>query len=72
CNVQEYLDPGIGCHVMATAIYTEFNKLTTHMGGEGAPWIGQAAFSQFCRATPIARRCQSTLRCTTAKIWIRC
>ncbi len=37
---------GIGCHVMATAIYPEFNKLTTHMGGEGAPWIGQAAFSQ--------------------------
>ncbi|MES2297159.1 MAG: indolepyruvate ferredoxin oxidoreductase family protein [Pseudomonadota bacterium] len=37
---------GIGCHVMATAIYPEMNKLTTHMGGEGAPWIGQAAFSQ--------------------------
>ncbi len=37
---------GIGCHVMATAIYPEYNKLTTHMGGEGAPWIGQAAFSQ--------------------------
>lgn len=37
---------GIGCHVMATAIYPEFNKLTTHMGGEGAPWIGQSAFSQ--------------------------
>ncbi len=37
---------GIGCHVMATAIYPEFNKLTTHMGGEGAPWIGQAAFSK--------------------------
>ncbi|HEY8608502.1 MAG TPA: indolepyruvate ferredoxin oxidoreductase family protein [Noviherbaspirillum sp.] len=37
---------GIGCHVMATAIYPEHNKLTTHMGGEGAPWIGQAAFSQ--------------------------
>ncbi len=36
---------GIGCHVMATAIYPEFNKLTTHMGGEGAPWIGQAHFS---------------------------
>jgi indolepyruvate ferredoxin oxidoreductase len=25
---------GIGCHVMATAIYPEHNKLTTHMGGE--------------------------------------
>ena len=37
---------GIGCHVMATAIYPEHNKLTTHMGGEGAPWIGQAAFSK--------------------------
>ncbi|MES2322105.1 MAG: indolepyruvate ferredoxin oxidoreductase family protein [Pseudomonadota bacterium] len=37
---------GIGCHVMATAIYPGMNKLTTHMGGEGAPWIGQAAFSQ--------------------------
>ncbi|MDL2357255.1 MAG: indolepyruvate ferredoxin oxidoreductase family protein [Pseudomonadota bacterium] len=37
---------GIGCHVMATAIYPEMNKLTTHMGGEGAPWIGQSAFSQ--------------------------
>ncbi|HJU70484.1 MAG TPA: indolepyruvate ferredoxin oxidoreductase family protein [Paucimonas sp.] len=36
---------GIGCHVMATAIYPEHNKLTTHMGGEGAPWIGQAPFS---------------------------
>ncbi len=36
---------GIGCHVMATAIYPEHNKTTTHMGGEGAPWIGQAAFS---------------------------
>ena len=37
---------GIGCHVMATSIYPEMNKLTTHMGGEGAPWIGQAAFSE--------------------------
>ncbi len=37
---------GIGCHVMATAIYPEFNKLTTQMGGEGAPWIGAAAFSE--------------------------
>lgn len=36
---------GIGCHVMATAIYPEFNKLTTHMGGEGAPWIGASAYS---------------------------
>ncbi len=37
---------GIGCHVMATAIYPEHNKTTTQMGGEGAPWIGQAAFSK--------------------------
>jgi indolepyruvate ferredoxin oxidoreductase len=37
---------GIGCHVMATSIYPEMNKLTTHMGGEGTPWIGQQAFSK--------------------------
>ena len=37
---------GIGCHVMATAIYPEHNKTTTQMGGEGATWIGQAAFSK--------------------------
>ncbi len=36
---------GIGCHVMATSIFPNANKLTTHMGGEGAPWIGQSAFS---------------------------
>ncbi len=37
---------GIGCHVMATAIYPEFNKLTTQMGGEGAPWLGASSFSK--------------------------
>jgi indolepyruvate ferredoxin oxidoreductase len=37
---------GIGCHVMATAIYPEYNKTISHMGGEGAPWIGQAPFSK--------------------------
>ena len=37
---------GIGCHVMATSIFPESNKLTTHMGGEGAPWIGQSHFSE--------------------------
>ena len=37
---------GIGCHVMATAIYPEHNKTTTQMGGEGTTWIGQAAFSK--------------------------
>jgi indolepyruvate ferredoxin oxidoreductase len=36
---------GIGCHVMATAIYPEQNKTISHMGGEGATWIGQAPFS---------------------------
>lgn len=37
---------GIGCHAMATAIYPDGNKLMTHMGGEGATWIGQAAFTR--------------------------
>ena len=37
---------GIGCHVMATAIYPAHNKTTTHMGGEGAPWLGQSWFSR--------------------------
>ena len=37
---------GIGCHVMATSIYPEFNKLSTQMGGEGVPWIGASAFSK--------------------------
>ena len=36
---------GIGCHVMATAIYPKHNKTVTHMGGEGATWIGQSQFS---------------------------
>jgi indolepyruvate ferredoxin oxidoreductase len=35
---------GIGCHVMATSIFPESNRTTTHMGGEGATWIGQAPF----------------------------
>ncbi len=37
---------GIGCHVMATAIYPEHTKTTCQMGGEGAAWIGQAPFSK--------------------------
>jgi indolepyruvate ferredoxin oxidoreductase len=37
---------GIGCHVMATAIYPEHNKTMSQMGGEGATWIGQARFSK--------------------------
>ena len=37
---------GIGCHTMATAIYPQFNKTITQMGGEGAPWVGQAHFSE--------------------------
>jgi len=36
---------GIGCHTMAVSIYPESNKTYTHMGGEGATWIGQAPFS---------------------------
>ncbi|MBS0327978.1 MAG: indolepyruvate ferredoxin oxidoreductase family protein [Proteobacteria bacterium] len=35
---------GIGCHVMA--IWMDRSTSTyTHMGGEGAPWIGQAPFT---------------------------
>ena len=35
---------GIGCHFMA--VWMDRNTSTfTHMGGEGAPWIGQAPFS---------------------------
>jgi indolepyruvate ferredoxin oxidoreductase len=37
---------GIGCHVMATAIYPQHNKTTTQMGGEGVTWIGASAFSK--------------------------
>ncbi len=37
---------GIGCHVMATAIYPEHTGPLCQMGGEGVPWIGQAPFSR--------------------------
>ncbi|UCH47458.1 MAG: indolepyruvate ferredoxin oxidoreductase family protein [Betaproteobacteria bacterium] len=37
---------GIGCHIMATAIYPNSTKTFCHMGGEGASWIGQAPFSK--------------------------
>jgi indolepyruvate ferredoxin oxidoreductase len=37
---------GIGCHVMAMAIYPEDTGPMCQMGGEGAPWIGQAPFSR--------------------------
>ncbi len=36
---------GIGCHFMA--VWMDRNTATfTHMGGEGAPWIGQAPFTK--------------------------
>jgi len=36
---------GVGCHFMA--VMTDRNTETfTHMGGEGAPWIGQAPFTR--------------------------
>jgi len=36
---------GIGCHFMA--LWMDRNTATfTHMGGEGAPWIGQAHFTK--------------------------
>lgn len=36
---------GIGCHYMATWIRPEYTGPFTQMGGEGVPWIGQAAFT---------------------------
>ena len=34
---------GVGCHFMATQMHRD-NVTHTHMGGEGATWIGQAPF----------------------------
>jgi len=36
---------GIGCHIMAAAMPERNTFPATHMGGEGAQWIGQAPFS---------------------------
>jgi indolepyruvate ferredoxin oxidoreductase len=37
---------GIGCHYMARWIHPEATQTFTQMGGEGAPWIGQAPFTE--------------------------
>jgi len=37
---------GIGCHYMATWIPARNTMTATHMGGEGANWIGQAPFTK--------------------------
>ncbi|OAN51464.1 indolepyruvate ferredoxin oxidoreductase family protein [Magnetospirillum moscoviense] len=36
---------GIGCHYMATWMPERRTETFTHMGGEGAPWIGQTPFT---------------------------
>src|SRR5579871_5758124 len=36
---------GIGCHGMALSIPSRSTATITHMGGEGANWIGQAPFT---------------------------
>ena len=36
---------GIGCHYMATWLSPEHTQTFCQMGGEGAPWIGQAPFT---------------------------
>ncbi|CAA7614541.1 Indolepyruvate ferredoxin oxidoreductase [Candidatus Terasakiella magnetica] len=36
---------GIGCHFMATWMSERDTRTYTHMGGEGATWIGQAPFT---------------------------
>jgi len=37
---------GIGCHGMAVWLPERRTKALFHMGGEGAPWIGQAPFTE--------------------------
>ncbi|MFW6077528.1 MAG: indolepyruvate ferredoxin oxidoreductase family protein, partial [Hyphomicrobiales bacterium] len=37
---------GIGCHWMVQAIPERLTEGATHMGGEGANWIGEAPFSK--------------------------
>ena len=37
---------GIGCHAMAMYIPSRNTQTITHMGGEGANWIGQAPFTR--------------------------
>ena len=37
---------GIGCHTMAMFMPNRRTETFTHMGGEGAQWIGQAPFSK--------------------------
>ncbi len=37
---------GIGCHAMAMYIPSRRTATITHMGGEGANWIGQAPFTR--------------------------
>ena len=37
---------GIGCHYMVTWMPERRTENFTQMGGEGVPWIGQAAFSE--------------------------
>jgi indolepyruvate ferredoxin oxidoreductase len=37
---------GIGCHVMAAAIYPDETKTVSQMGGEGVTWAGQAPFTE--------------------------
>ena len=36
---------GIGCHGMALSMPSRRTATITHMGGEGATWIGQAPFT---------------------------
>jgi len=36
---------GIGCHIMAASLPERRTMPATQMGGEGAPWIGQAPFT---------------------------
>jgi indolepyruvate ferredoxin oxidoreductase len=37
---------GIGCHIMAAGMPERHTMPASHMGGEGATWIGQAPFTE--------------------------
>ena len=54
--------PGIGCHGMALGMDRGASSGVTHMGGEGAQWVGVAPFT---RARRTSSRTSATARSST-------